>query len=47
VSVLDRAVYRWWWGARPLPARAEHALHQALWGAWGFRRHRSRRLRTP
>jgi glycosyltransferase involved in cell wall biosynthesis len=32
VSLLDRAIYRWWWGARPLPARAEHALHTLLWG---------------
>ncbi len=29
---LQRAVYRWWWGARPLPARVEHALHALLWG---------------
>jgi len=29
---LQRAVYRWWWGARPLPARVEHALHSLLWG---------------
>jgi GT2 family glycosyltransferase len=27
-----RAVYRWWWGARPLPARVEGALHTLLWG---------------
>jgi glycosyltransferase involved in cell wall biosynthesis len=26
-----RAVYRWWWGARPLPARLELALHALLW----------------
>jgi len=26
-----RAIYRWWWGARPLPARAERALHGLLW----------------
>lgn len=28
---FGRAVYRWWWGARPLPARVEVALHSLLW----------------
>lgn len=41
LSTLDRAVYRWWWGARPLPARAEHALHTVLWGATRWRRGRA------
>jgi glycosyltransferase involved in cell wall biosynthesis len=31
LSPLGRAVYRWWWGARPVPARVEHALHTLLW----------------
>ena len=26
-----RAVYRWWWGARPIPARVEGMLHALLW----------------
>ena len=26
-----RAVYRWFWGPRPVPAAAEAALHRALW----------------
>ena len=28
---IGRAVYRWWWGARPLPARVEGALQALLW----------------
>ncbi|MGH7919861.1 MAG: glycosyltransferase family 2 protein [Candidatus Dormibacteraceae bacterium] len=28
---LGRAVYRWWWGARPIPARLEGMLHTLLW----------------
>jgi glycosyltransferase involved in cell wall biosynthesis len=28
---VGRAVYRWWWGARPVPARVEHAAHSLLW----------------
>lgn len=28
---VGRAVYRWWWGARPLPARIEGALQRILW----------------
>lgn len=28
---LGRAVYRWWWGGRPLPARLELALQALLW----------------
>jgi GT2 family glycosyltransferase len=31
IGSLEQAVYRWWWGARPLPARVEHALHALLW----------------
>lgn len=28
---IGRAVYRWWWGPRPLPARLEVALYAWLW----------------
>jgi glycosyltransferase involved in cell wall biosynthesis len=28
-----RAVYRWWWGARPVPARLEALLHSLIWRA--------------
>jgi glycosyltransferase involved in cell wall biosynthesis len=28
---VGRGVYRWWWGARPLPARLEAALQARLW----------------
>jgi glycosyltransferase involved in cell wall biosynthesis len=28
---VGRAVYRWWWGRRPLPARVELALQALLW----------------
>jgi glycosyltransferase involved in cell wall biosynthesis len=28
---LGRAIYRWWWGARPLPPRIEGALQALLW----------------
>jgi glycosyltransferase involved in cell wall biosynthesis len=28
---VGRAVYRWWWGPRPLPARIELALQALLW----------------
>jgi glycosyltransferase involved in cell wall biosynthesis len=28
---MERAIYRWWWGARPVPARLEVALHAWLW----------------
>jgi glycosyltransferase involved in cell wall biosynthesis len=28
---IGRTVYRWWWGARPLPARVEVALYAWLW----------------
>jgi hypothetical protein len=27
----ERQVYRFWWGARPLPARVEIALQELLW----------------
>lgn len=40
LSALDRAVYRWWWGARPVPARVEHAAHSLLWGVAERRRNR-------
>jgi glycosyltransferase involved in cell wall biosynthesis len=32
-----RAVYRWWFGARPIPARLEHLLHSVLWGVANWR----------
>ena len=35
---IGRAIYRWWWGARPLPARIEGALHALLWRAGRVRR---------
>ena len=28
---VGRAVYRWFWGPRPVPAAAEAALHRLLW----------------
>lgn len=28
---IGRAIYRWWWGARPIPARVEGMLHSLLW----------------
>ncbi len=31
LSRSSRLVYRFWWGARPVPARAEIALHGLLW----------------
>jgi GT2 family glycosyltransferase len=31
LSPFGRFVYRWWWGARPMPARMEWALHSFLW----------------
>lgn len=31
LSVAGRLLYRYWWGARPLPARVELALQSALW----------------
>ena len=37
LSPVGRAVYRWWWGARPLPARFEHWLHSLLWGVAKWR----------
>ena len=30
-SLPTRAVYRWFWGARPVPARVELALYALLW----------------
>jgi glycosyltransferase involved in cell wall biosynthesis len=33
LRLVGRAVYRWWWGARPVPARLELALHELLWRA--------------
>lgn len=41
LSPVGRAVYRWWWGARPLPARFEHWLHSLLWGVGKWRSGRS------
>jgi glycosyltransferase involved in cell wall biosynthesis len=37
LSALGRSIYRWWWGARPMPARVEHALHALLWGTKRWR----------
>jgi hypothetical protein len=31
LSGVGRLIYRWWWGWRPLPARAELALQSILW----------------
>jgi glycosyltransferase involved in cell wall biosynthesis len=31
LGVSARLAYRWWWGARPLPARLELALQAYLW----------------
>jgi len=31
LSAVGRAVYRWWWGTRPVPARLELALQGILW----------------
>ena len=31
LNAAGRLLYRWWWGARPLPARAEIALQSLLW----------------
>lgn len=37
LTPVGRWVYRWWWGARPLPARVEHRLHSLLWGVAKWR----------
>jgi glycosyltransferase involved in cell wall biosynthesis len=37
LSPIGRVVYRWWWGARPMPARLEHWLHTLLWGVARWR----------
>lgn len=39
---IGRAIYRWWWGARPLPARIEGALHALLWRAGRHHQHERR-----
>jgi glycosyltransferase involved in cell wall biosynthesis len=31
MGLIGRGVYRWWWGARPLPARLEALLQSLLW----------------
>lgn len=31
MSAVERAIYRWWWGARPVPARVEAAAHALIW----------------
>jgi glycosyltransferase involved in cell wall biosynthesis len=38
LDALGRAIYRWWWGARPIPARVEGAVHTLLWRAKAGRR---------
>jgi glycosyltransferase involved in cell wall biosynthesis len=40
---VGRAVYRWWWGARPMPARLEHVLHTVLWRVVKWRARARRR----
>jgi glycosyltransferase involved in cell wall biosynthesis len=35
IGPVEQAVYRWWWGARPLPARLEIALQGVLWRTSG------------
>jgi glycosyltransferase involved in cell wall biosynthesis len=35
VGPLQRAVYRWFWGARPVPARLEAFVHQRLFARSG------------
>jgi hypothetical protein len=32
VGPFQRAVYRWFWGARPVPARLEAFVHRRLFG---------------
>lgn len=32
LGVLGRAVYRFYWGPRPLPATVEHRLYSLVWG---------------
>jgi glycosyltransferase involved in cell wall biosynthesis len=34
---LEQLVYRWFWGARPLPARVEFGLQHLLWGVARWR----------
>lgn len=46
LSTLDRAIYRWWWGARPLPAGVEAQLHRLLWGLGPILRGKRKRLRA-
>jgi glycosyltransferase involved in cell wall biosynthesis len=40
LSAPGRAIYRLWWGARPVPARLEHMLHTLLWRVAKWRRGR-------
>lgn len=35
LSPLGRAVYRWWWGARPIPAGLEARLHRLVFRGGG------------
>jgi glycosyltransferase involved in cell wall biosynthesis len=32
LSRFGRAVYRFYWGPRPIPAKLEHELHRLVWG---------------
>ena len=41
VGPVERAVYRWWWGARPLPAWLELRLQALLWRLRSPRRQRA------
>lgn len=31
LDAVGRAIYRWWWGARPIPASVEGLVHALLW----------------
>ena len=39
LGALGRLWYRGWWGARPIPARLERALHRARWRRGSHARH--------
>lgn len=35
LGLVGRALYRYYWGPRPIPAAAEHAVYRLLWGRGG------------
>lgn len=37
IGPVEQVIYRWWWGARPIPAGVEHALHRLIWGVGRWR----------